>query len=208
MPTASELEPWFGHSTGTPGTAGGVHSVTSQGSNDSSFDSATLGFRVLPVRDDQWGIVAWLWQAFRHDLATVVNGLPYGDGRYQASRLKKYPSSDSVGYLAWRAHPKTGEDAPIAFAMIEGLEGARRTIEGFWVAPAARRSGTGRRFALDVLSRHEGPWTIAFQHDNIGASRFWRDVANHAFGPEGWAEEERHVPGLPDARPDHYIESL
>lgn len=38
---------------------------------------------VRPVAEDQWGIVAWLWQDFRHDLGTVVGGFPYADGRYQ-----------------------------------------------------------------------------------------------------------------------------
>ena len=38
----------------------------------------TSKLTVVPVADDQWGIVAWLWQAYRHDLATVVNGLHPG----------------------------------------------------------------------------------------------------------------------------------
>jgi hypothetical protein len=42
--------------------------------------SAALSIR--PVEAHQWEIVAWLWQLFRHDLAVVVNGLPYEDGRY------------------------------------------------------------------------------------------------------------------------------
>ena len=42
------------------------------------------GLSIRPVTDDQWPIVAWLWQAFRHDLAPIVRGLPYADGRYQA----------------------------------------------------------------------------------------------------------------------------
>ena len=78
-------------------------------------------FSIRPVRDDQWEIVGWLWQLFRHDLATIVDGLPYADGRYQARKLEQLPSPDGVGYLAWRAHPKTGEDAPIGFAVVEGL---------------------------------------------------------------------------------------
>jgi predicted acetyltransferase len=170
--------------------------------------SNSTNVQVREVRDEEWDIVAWLWQAYRNDLAVIVNGLPYADGRYQDKRLTNYPSSDAVGYLAWRAHPKTGEDAPIAFALIEGLEGARRSIEGFWVAPSARRHGTGRRFALEILSRHEGPWTIVFQHDNDGAMRFWRTVSNDAFGTGHWSEEERPVPGLADVAPDHFILSL
>jgi predicted acetyltransferase len=173
-----------------------------------SSDASSPDFQVRAVLDDEWDIVAWLWQAYRNDVAVIVNALPYADGRYQAARLKNYPSSDAEGYLAWRAHPKTGEDAPLAFAVVEGLEGDRRSIEGFWVAPTVRREGVGQRFALDVLSRHVGPWTIVFQHDNVGALQFWRDVAERSFGSGRWSEEERAVPGLPDVPPDHFILSL
>jgi predicted acetyltransferase len=182
--------------------------VSSHDRSKSSLDASTADFNVRAVLDNEWDIVAWLWQAYRNDLAVVVNGFPYADGRYQSARLKKYPSSDSAGYLAWRAHPKTGEDAPLAFAVVEGLQGDRRSLEGFWVTPAARRDAIGRQFALDVLSRHVGPWTIAFQHDNVGAVSFWRVVADDAFGLGKWSEEERAVPGLPDVPPDHFIFSL
>lgn len=152
-------------------------------------------------------IVAWLWQVFRHDLAPVVNGLPYADGRYQAAQLQRFPSPDGAGYLAWRAHPNTGEDAPVGFAVIEGLAASHRSVTGFWVAPAVRREGIGRRLAIDVLSRHEGPWTIAFQEGNVSAGRFWREVAETVFGPGRWSEQQRPVPGKPHAPPDHFIES-
>lgn len=164
-------------------------------------------FSIRPVLDDQWEVVAWLWQLFRHDLATIVDGLPYADGRYQARELARFPSAKGVGYLAWRPHPKTGEDAPIGFAVVDGVDGERRSLLGFWVAPAVRREGVGRALAIDVLARHEGPWSIAFQHENVGAGVFWRAVADAAFGPGRWTEAERPVPGLPDVPPDHFIES-
>jgi GNAT superfamily N-acetyltransferase len=173
----------------------------------SSPAGPAAGVSVRPVRDDQWEIVAWLWQLFRHDLATIVHGLPYAGGRYQAAQLTRFPSPDGAGYLAWRAHPKTGEDAPVGFALVDGIEGDRRSVVGFWVAPVVRREGLGRRLAIDVLSRHAGPWSIGFQHDNVGAARFWRDVADEAFGPGRWSEEQRPVPGRPDVPPDHFIES-
>ena len=164
-------------------------------------------FTVLPVVAEQWTIVAWLWQSYRNDLATVVKGLPYSDGRYQTARLDEFPSDDALAYIAWRPHPKTGEDAPIGFAVIKGLTGDRRSIEGFWVAPVVRREGVGSLFAQQILARHEGPWTIAFQHENTDAAVFWRKVANNVFGVGNWSEEERPVPGIPTAPPDHFIES-
>ena len=184
-------------------------------SNTASGDSTTSTvdvnqpqpFTVRPVADGQWSIVAWLWQAYRHDLATIVHGYPYADGRYQASVLDDFPTDDGIAYLAWRTHPKTGEDAPIGFAVVKGLIGEHRTLEGFWVTPMARRGGVGTAFAQQVLSMHEGPWVIAFQHDNAGATVFWRHVAHAYFGPENWSEDERPVPGLPNVPPDHFIVS-
>jgi len=164
-------------------------------------------FEVRPVLNEQWTIIAWLWQSYRNDVATVVGGLPYSNGRYQAALLDELPSADGVAYIAWRPHTKTGEDAPIAFAVINGLTKSRRTIEGFWVTPVVRHEGIGIRFAQQIISRHDGPWTIAFQHDNVGAGIFWRNVANKVFGLGRWTEEERPVPGLPSAPPDHFIEA-
>lgn len=163
--------------------------------------------QIRPVADGEWDVVAWLWQLFRHDLAPIVQGLPYPDGRYQAAQLQALPSPDGTGYLAWRAHPKTGEDAPVGFAVVTGLQARRRSMAGFWVAPVVRRDGIGRQLAVDVLARHDGPWSIGFQHDNPVAGTFWRQVADAVFGPGRWTETQRPVPGLPDVPPDHFIET-
>ena len=131
--------------------------VAAQNHSGTPRDLTTSNLIVVPVADDQWGIVAWLWQAYRQDLATAVNGLPYADGHYQCRELIRFPSADGAGYIAWRPHPNPGEEAPTGFAIIDGLQGPRRSVAGFWVAPAARRSGAGRTLALDVLARHPGP---------------------------------------------------
>jgi predicted acetyltransferase len=169
--------------------------------------SAPGGLTVRPVADDQWQIVAWLWQLFRHDLAPIVSGLPYADGRYQAAQLAQYPSPNGAGYLAWRPHPKTGADAPVGFAVVDGLLGERRSVVGFWVAPVLRREGVGRLLAIDVLTRPPGPWSVGFQDENVAAGTFWRAVADDVFGQGRWSEARRPVPGLPGVPPDHFIES-
>jgi predicted acetyltransferase len=161
---------------------------------------------VRAVADHEWGVVAWLWQVFRHDLALIVSGLPYADGRYQARHLDGLPRPDVAGYLAWRPHPNTGEAAPVGFAIIDGLLGAQRTVVGFWVAPVVRRDGVGRLLAVDVLARHPGPWSIGFQHDNTAAGKFWRSVADAVAGPGQLSEPRRPVPGRPHVPPDHFIE--
>ena len=159
---------------------------------------------IRSVADDQWEIVAWLWQAFRHDLAPIVHGLPYADGRYQHRELDGYPGPDRAGYLAWAPHPKTGEEAPVAFALVSGIDEDRRSLAALFVAPAARRSGVGRALALHAIRSHQGPWEVGFQHDNAEAGEFWRSVAAEVWG-DGWVETREPVPGMPEAPADHFI---
>ena len=159
---------------------------------------------VLPVGDDQWDVVAWLWQDFRHDLAPVVHGFPYADGRYRHEWLDEYPAPDRCGYLLWQPHPNTGADAPVAFALVRGLDTDTCLMQSFFVVPAARREGLGRRFALDVIGRHPGAWEVPFQHDNAAAGEFWRAVARDAFD-ESWTETKEPVPDKPDVPLDHWI---
>lgn len=159
---------------------------------------------ILPVRDGQWEVVAWLWQLFRHDLAGVTHAFPYADGRYRHEWLDEHPRDDGAGYLAWAAHPNTAEDAPVGFALVTGVGTGRCSMQAFFVVPAARRTGVGRRLALDVIRRHDEPWQIAFQHDNTGAGIFWRSVARDAWGT-AWVETEEAVPGKPLLPPDHWI---
>jgi predicted acetyltransferase len=167
-----------------------------------------LDLDVRPVGSAEWPVLGWLWQCFRHDLALVVGGLPYPDGRYQTRGLPVARDPDVAAYLAWAPHPRTGERSPVGFAVVDGLTGPRRSIAALWVAPVVRSSGVGRLMALDALRRHDGPWTVAFQHDNAPAGRFWRRFADEAFGPEGWREEQREVPGVPHAPADHWIDSV
>jgi predicted acetyltransferase len=163
---------------------------------------------VRPVGADEWELMAWLWQAYRSDLAPFVHGLPYADGRYAHGPLDGYPGPDRSGYLAWRPHPNTGTDAPVGFALVS-LQDERWHMDAFWTAPTARRGGLGLSLASHVLERHAGPWAIAFQHHNAAAGGFWRRVATDVFGPEGaaWTEQQRPVPGRRGVPPDHWIET-
>jgi GNAT superfamily N-acetyltransferase len=159
------------------------------------------------VGENEWQIVAWLWQCFRHDLALIVSGLPYADGRYQASDLPTGSTDDAAGYLAWRPHPKSGEAAPVGFTLVRGLMGDRRDLTALWVSPVLRGQGVGRMLALTAFEEHPGPWSVVFSEDNIGAGHFWRQMADESFGPGGWTEDARPVPHVPGAPPDHWIET-
>jgi predicted acetyltransferase len=161
--------------------------------------------RFAPVGDDQWEIVAWLWQAFRNDLAQVVsNSYPYPDGRYNVAPLEGYPGPGREGWLAWAPHPQLGEDAPVAVALLSSVGTAQQSLSHFFVVPAARRTGVGRSLAGHVLAQHPAPWTVAFQDANVDAAAFWRRVWTEAFG-HAWTETEESVPGKPEVPPDHWI---
>ncbi|WP_206061439.1 hypothetical protein [Nonomuraea basaltis] len=56
----------------------------------------------------------------------------------------------------------------------------------------------------EVISRHPGPWKIAFQDPNTPAVAFWRRVATEIAG-DAWTEERRPVPKRPDVPPDVWI---
>ena len=87
-----------------------------------------LEIDIRPVSESEWSTLGWLWQCFRHDLALVVGGLPYPDGRYQTRGLPEGPTADVAAYLAWRPHPRTNEPAPVGFAVVDGLAQERRSI--------------------------------------------------------------------------------
>jgi len=104
------------------------------------------GFSVRPVSDEQRTIVAWLWQAYRHDLATIVNGLPYADGRYQAALLDGFPMADGAAYLAWRAHPRPAKTPQLDSPLSGGspANGGQLTDSGYPVR-AAKESAPNSR---------------------------------------------------------------
>ena len=52
-----------------------------------------------------------------------------------------------------------------------------------------------------MLTRHPGPWAVAFQDANPAAVHFWRRVATEVAG-DAWTEERRAVAGRPDLPPD------
>ena len=158
---------------------------------------------VRPVADDQWGIVAWLWQDFRHDLGVIVNGFPYADGRYKHAWLDEYPRPDGAGYLVWQPHPNTGEDAPVAFATCAASgpaharcrrsSSSRRRGEAAWVGLRARRDrpAPGRVGGPVPAGQRAGGGVLARRrHRGVG---------------DAWTETAEPVPGKPDVPPDHWI---
>lgn len=140
-----------------------------------------------------------LWPLFQHDLSGFRGVLPHPDGSFRSERLEAaFTDADRAPYLV------TSGEHPVGFAFVRGLDGPTRVLSSFFVVRGARRSGIGLRAVREVVTRHPGPWEVAFQDDNPGAVCFWRRVAAEIAG-DAWTEERRPVPGRPDLPPDVWI---
>ncbi|WP_211267136.1 GNAT family N-acetyltransferase [Nonomuraea candida] len=144
-------------------------------------------------------VVERLWLMFRHDMADFQPGLPSPDGTYHQHRLRAALEDDD-----WAAYLFTSGEHPVGFAFVRGLSGPGRVLNSFFVVRGARRGGIGLAAVREVISRHPGPWQIAFQDANTSAVAFWRRVAGELAGAE-WTEERRPVPNRPDVPPDAWI---
>lgn len=154
---------------------------------------------VRPVSAADRPVVERLWLMFRHDMADFQGGLPSPDGTYHSDRLRPVFEDDD-----WAAYLFLSGDRPVGFAFVRALPGPARVLNSFFVVRGARRSGTGMAVVREVISRHPGPWEIAFQESNTAAAAFWRRVATEIAG-ERWTEERRPVPNRSDVPPDVWI---
>ena len=145
-------------------------------------------------------VVENLIQLYVHDLSQFRLSRPDESGRFNHDeRYAVYFSEpDRCAYLF------RDVSGPIGFGLIRGLNESRRLMAGFFVVRGVRRLGVGHDAALAMLRRHPGAWEIPFQEENVGAARFWRDVAVSAVGNE-WTEDRRPVPGKPDIPDDVWI---
>jgi predicted acetyltransferase len=154
---------------------------------------------LTPMLADHRPVVERLWQLYSHDLSEFRGSMPGGDGLFLDGRLPLYfGDPDRCGYLICAASEVAG------FALVRGLSGDARVMGEFFVVRAVRRQGIGHAAAIEVLSRHPGPWEIPFQDENPGAARFWRRVAT-AVAASTWEEERRPIPGKPELPPDVWL---
>lgn len=148
----------------------------------------TIKATVRPINAADRPIIERLWLMFRHDMADFQGGLPSPDGTYHSDRLRTALEDDE-----WTAYLFTSGDRPVGFAFVRALSGPARVLNSFFVVRGARRSGVGMEVVRDVISRHPGPWRIAFQEANTAGAAFWRRVATEIAG-DAWKEEPAAVP--------------
>ncbi|OEJ35177.1 GNAT family N-acetyltransferase [Streptomyces subrutilus] len=157
------------------------------------------GISLRLANDADRSVMEHLWLMFRHDLSEFGGQLPRPDGTFRSEWLQAaFTDPDWAPYLLL-----SGEH-PVGLALVRGLGGHTRVLNGFFVVRGARRSGIGIRAVQEVVAKHPGPWEVAFQDANVGAVSFWRRVAAEIAG-DGWAEDRRPVPGRPDLPPDVWI---
>lgn len=168
-----------------------------QNSENTEHDLALTVRRAGPA---DYPTVERLWLLFRHDLSEFREQLPNQDGTFRGDRLEAALSGDED----WAAYLFSSGEHPVGFAFVRALTQPTRVLNSFFVVRGARRGGVGLWAVRDVVARHPGPWTVAFQDSNPGAVRFWRRVGE-AIAPGEWEEERRPVPNKPDLAPDVWI---
>ncbi|MEU2061123.1 GNAT family N-acetyltransferase [Streptomyces sp. NPDC013455] len=154
---------------------------------------------VRPATPEDRPAVERLWLMFRHDLSEFRGVLPTAGGGFRADRVVHAFTAPG-----WAPYLLACGGHPAGFAFVRGLDGPVRVLNSFFVVRGARRRGVGVRAAREVLTRHPGPWEIAYQHDNPAAVRFWPRVAEDLAG-DAWTREVRPVPGRPELPPDLWI---
>ncbi|NLU74329.1 GNAT family N-acetyltransferase [Streptomyces sp. HNM0575] len=155
---------------------------------------------VRPVRAADHPTVERLWLMFRHDMSEFQGGLPAPDGTFRSDRLLAALTDGAD----WAPYLLTSGEHPVGIAFVRALTAPVRVLNTFFVVRAARRTGMGLRAVRQVVSRHPGPWEVAFQDANPAAVRFWRRAVTEIAGDD-WSEERRPVPGRPDLPPDVWI---
>lgn len=141
-----------------------------------------------------------LWLMFQHDLSEFAGRLPNPDATFRSERVESAFTDPG-----WLPYLLTSDERPVGFAFVRALDAPTRVLNSFFVVRGARRAGVGLRAVTEVVARHPGPWKVAFQDANPTAVRFWRRVATHVCGADGWTEERVPVPGRPELPPDVWL---
>jgi predicted acetyltransferase/SAM-dependent methyltransferase len=116
-------------------------------------------------------VLARLSQLERHDLSEFRGTLPGPDGCFPDPRLLQYVEEPGREALLIRSDGRL-----VGFALVRPHETGGRSLGEFFVVRAVRGRGIGSAAALALLRDRPGRWGIAFQEENAGAARFWRQL--------------------------------
>lgn len=172
---------------------------TTESMAGNTAENTIADLAVRPATPADRPAVERLWLMFRHDLSEFQGGLPAADGGFR----NDWVASAFTG-PGWAPYLLICGDRLAGLAFVRGLDGPVRVLNSFFVVRGARRRGIGLRAAREVLTRHPGPWEIAYQEDNPAAARFWPRLAAE-LADDAWTREPRPVPGRPELPPDVWI---
>jgi predicted acetyltransferase len=157
---------------------------------DPAADSQPVGLRV--ATDELRPVVERLAQLERHDLSEFRGYTPDDRGVYAFRKLPLFFTEPGHrAYLIYHGRTLAG------FTLTHPRPDGANSVFAFFIVRALRRKGIGQQAAQGLLQLLPGRWAIAFQEENSGAARFWRQVATAVVGP-AW-QEERLPPASPAA---------
>ncbi|MFI2205763.1 GNAT family N-acetyltransferase [Streptomyces sp. NPDC020192] len=162
-------------------------------------DTFSSDVTVRPATPDDRPTVERLWLMFRHDLSEFRGVLPGPEGTFRDEWVEY-----AFTRPGWAPYLFLCGERPAGFAFVRALDEPVRVLNSFFVVRGARRRRVGLRAVRAVLTRHPGPWEIAFQHDNPAAVAFWHGVASDLAG-DAWTRELRPVPDRPELPPDVWL---
>jgi predicted acetyltransferase len=132
---------------------------------------------LAPIPESDKSILAADLQNYIAELAPFDRALP-PHGPYE------YPGFDNL----WRERSLfwATVDGEIAGFAIVHPEGGVTDMADFYIRPAFRRHRIGRAFALAVIARFPGPWTLTQYKAKSDSIAFWRSV----IGDRPFTEED------------------
>ncbi len=137
--------------------------------------------------------IANLMQLYLHDLSEFESESLDARGRFDPGRhLEAYWTEDY-------RHPfLINVDGELAgFALVREVEMETYSVSEFFIARRFRRSGVGRRAAVDLFDQFRARWWVAQLRGNVPAQQFWRRVISeytHGRFSEGWSDAEPQGP--------------
>ena len=136
-----------------------------------------MDFTIVQVNQKHREVLNNLMQFYIYDFSEFLSFDVEGDGKYSP-----YPLDD---YFKERNHPFAyvikREEKYVGFVLVRLIEelGLRHySIAEFFILKKYRRKGIGKLVAIDIFTRHKGPWEVHQIESNQGAQVFWKKVIN------------------------------
>jgi predicted acetyltransferase len=112
-----------------------------------------------------FAVLGHLTQAYEAEFSKITQKLPNQDGVFEPDTLI---DENHEGYLLFN-----DDQIPIGFC-IKGTVGTCHDISEFYIIPALRKNGWGKRFAFAIFNKYRGPWQVRQIMGADRARKFWQ----------------------------------